>query len=171
MNLGLSIFLSAVLICSIWLYYITRDRWNWKKIWTRLLKFIGIPLISILFVYGIIQLVKYIEWKNSENKIRKESSEIVIAEVIKPSKVETFSDVRLGTNKKDVIFYRGAPTRKVNDKLWLYEWGERKNQGQGKYDLRNYWVKNLLYFMNDKVVAVLKFYEGHVSYDAELMNN
>src|SRR3990172_9665717 len=98
MNLGLSIFLSAVLICSIWLYYITRDRWNWKKIWTRLLKFIGIPLISILFVYGIIQLVKYIEWKNSENKIRKESSEIVIAEVIKPSKVETFSDVRLGTN-------------------------------------------------------------------------
>ena len=68
MNLGLAIFLSAIFLGSIWLYYITKDRWNWKKIWMKTLKYLGLIILLIAIIIGIVQLVKYIQSKDSSPK-------------------------------------------------------------------------------------------------------
>lgn len=167
MNLGLAIFLSAIFLGSIWLYYITKDRWNWKKIWRKTVKYLGLIILLIAIITGIVQLVKYIQSKDSspeelsgrrgrfEEFLEKEKGEAFI-----PTKAEMFWDVSLGTYKKDVIFYRGKPTVKKNKNLWLYTWGRKKINSR---DIGYYNVKTYLYFSNNKVTAVLKFYKGWVT--------
>jgi len=173
MNLGLAIFLSAIFLGSIWLYYITKDRWNWKKIWFKTVKYLGLVILLIVVTGGIVQLVKYIQWKNSstENlqKVRGEYRER-LGEKFIPTKAEMFWDVSLGTNKKDLVFYRGTPTKKLSDKIWLYEWSRaaKKHKTIGKGFA--YWVKTYVYFSNDKVTSVLKFYDGWMMNEAKLID-
>lgn len=167
MNLGLSIFLSAILICCVWLYYITKDRWNWKKILFKTSKYLGLLILGFAIIVGLVYLFEYVQSENKKNNIPIIKNESVNLEFV-PFKVNSFWDITLGTNKNDVIFYRGTPTKKINDKIWLYEWG--KKDEKNLYSLTNYWVKTYLYFSDDSVTAVLKFYDGLMLNETKLFD-
>jgi hypothetical protein len=132
MNLGLAIFLSAIFLGGIWLYYITKDRWNWNKIWLKTAKYLGLVILLIVVIGGIVQLVKYIQSKNSSAENLQKAGEIYIEDLEKtlverfiPTKAEMFWDVSLGTNKNDLVFYKETPTKKLSNKIWLYEWEKK----------------------------------------------
>jgi len=161
MNLGLAIFLSSLILGLIWLYVNTKDRWNWKLIWKRALKYSLILILLLVVTTGVIQLVKYIQSKNSEPltdaqiryRIEKRFRD---TEDFIPTKVTRFWDVSLGAEKKDVIWNRGNPKVKKNKNLWLYTWGQKKINAR---DYSYYNAKANLFFDENKIIAVLMFYE------------
>ncbi len=97
MTLGTSIFLSALLLGVIALYIATKDRWNWKKI--ILWPFFGITVLSILAGLGL-----YIYSQIQD----------------RPAVQNTFWDIPLSSTKEDVIFLKGAPTKRDKDGRWIY---------------------------------------------------
>jgi hypothetical protein len=60
MSLGLSIFLSALVFAVIYLYRLTRDRWNWRKIVKRLS--LGILLFVLLIAFAVTGFYFWSAW-------------------------------------------------------------------------------------------------------------
>lgn len=90
MEIGAGIFLSAVLLGTVWLYVATKDRWNWKKI---LLWPLAIVLgLSVIGAAGI-----YInDWVQD-----------------RPKKELGLWGIQLGASIADVKFAKGEPSRQM----------------------------------------------------------
>ncbi len=98
MSLGTGIFLSALVLSLVIIYYVTRDRWNWRRI--ALWGILG-PLVVLLFVSGIGYAV--FRWQDQ------------------PRPIESFFGVALRSSEQDVRFMKGEPTKKEEDGTWTYE--------------------------------------------------
>ncbi len=90
-TVGTGLFLSAVLLATVWLFLATQDRWNWARIARR--TGAGFLILGLLGGSAIwITLTDYIP-------------------VIKPlEKVNELNDIRIGMHKTDVEFLMGAST-------------------------------------------------------------
>lgn len=142
MNLGLAIFLSAIFLGCIWLYYITRDRWNWKKIFkwfSIIILTFGIILIGVIIYQKIIQSNVTSTTYSSDNYIIEERKEIL--KNFKREKLTTLDDFNLGDTQSKIKFYFGSPQKVYqNPNIWIY--------GKG------YWANYILYFINQKVIFI-----------------
>jgi hypothetical protein len=87
MSLGLGIFLSALVFAVIYLYRITRDRWNWRKIARRLA--FGVLLFVFLIVTGGLGFYLW------NNRITNQTE---------------YAGLRLGMTKAEVKYVKGNPT-------------------------------------------------------------
>jgi hypothetical protein len=97
-SLGVSIFLSTVLLGFIILFTSTKDRWKWKKIILRLI----IGLLTLSSILGIsFYLYSYIENK--------------------PKKQTIFWGISLSSTKEDIKFAKGSPEENKNDNRWIYK--------------------------------------------------
>ena len=168
MNIGLAIFLSAIFLGLIWLYYITRDRWNWKKI-----SKYGVYIILILLVItAILFLIDYLYQTNKYNS-KLNRDDITKIENWEPYKCEEFFNIKLGQKSANVIFYRGNPTKKLNANLWLYTWGKKNSKNErekyGNNLERDYKKSVYVFFNSDSTDGILSFYEGS-SFGLNLMN-
>jgi hypothetical protein len=88
MSLGLGIFLASMFIGTVYLYVQTRDQWDWRKIWTRLLKSVG--ALVVIIVTLIISYFGYEKWENQ------------------PKLITSLEGISLGDPFSDVIFKHGA---------------------------------------------------------------
>lgn len=100
MNLGLSIFLSALIIGLVLLFNSTKDRWNWKKI----SKWMIIVVVLGLSGFGIYKFI------------------LPSLSFQYPTLASTFWDISLGSSKEDVTFIKGD--NHFNDEInssWIYD--------------------------------------------------
>ena len=138
MKLGLSIFLSTVLICSICLYYLSRDRWNWQKIfiWFGLL-----IAVVMIFLIGNGIYKTYIEKKTSVIKSKSnEEVRIELLKYFKPQKQTKLYDIELGESQANIKFNKGLPSSVYGKpEVWNYT-------GEGQ---------PILLFVNKKIVAII----------------
>ena len=90
MSIGSGIFLGALLFTIVYLYKITRDRWNWRKVARRSL----IALVSALALValGVISVVVYERIPDT------------------PQKQTGYADLRLGMTMAEVKYAKGYPT-------------------------------------------------------------
>jgi hypothetical protein len=91
MSLGLGIFLSTLLVVVVYLYRITRDRWNWRKIGKRTL-FAFVALIAMISaaIYGAQNWDHYFPT---------------------PVPPQTaYAGLHLGTSMKEVLYIKGHPS-------------------------------------------------------------
>jgi len=146
MNLGLAIFLSSIFLGGIWLYYITRDGWNWKKI----IKWLGSIIVLLLIVIGGILFYQnfinkkhsYIEKENSNDltELRKEK-----LKDFKRERLTMLGGFELGKTQSDIKFLYGHPESiyKKGLEVWRYE------EGLDSY---------ILYFVDKKIISVTTYY-------------
>ncbi|QQS37036.1 MAG: hypothetical protein IPM56_03525 [Ignavibacteriales bacterium] len=142
MNLGLSIFLSTILICSVWLYYITRDRWRWNKILKVVAILGGISAIVLLsiFVYNEFLKTKPIKkeilsLEESRDERRKE-----ILSKFKPEKLTKLGNFELGESQSNIKFRNGKPQKIFSSpEIWVY-------RNHGDY---------FLFFIDKKIVSII----------------
>ena len=103
MSLGTGIFLAALVLAAVYLYSITRDRWNWKKVFKW---FGGIVLLAIL------ALACFFGWMFRQDK--------------KVTPFTSLGGISLDESQADVKFKRGVPEvtcTEDEDKdwaLWAY---------------------------------------------------
>jgi hypothetical protein len=142
MSLGLSIFLSAVLLGIIALYIATRDRWNWKKI-------ILWPVSVLLAVSLSIGLYLYV-------KSLIES---------RPHVQASFWGLSLDTTKDDVTFVKGKPTKVQDGDRWIYEEKESSSERVDSYTVqfRDEKVRFVAYAGDTSWKADLQGYWLHAS--------
>lgn len=104
MNLGLSVFLSTLIIGLILLYINTKDTWNWTLFGKTIKRILVVPLVKIikwaLITLIVIFLVLVIYWLGScvENGINN-----------LPHKLVEYEGVKLGETKQEVIDNCGKP--------------------------------------------------------------
>ena len=106
MNLGLSIFLSSIILGIIFLYIATKDRWDWKKL-SRLnwKKIVIKSVIIILAIYLISGLAIFIGYKISNA----------------PKKMNEFLGISLKDTKDDILFLKGKPSEITEYGNWIYK--------------------------------------------------
>jgi len=92
MTLGLGIFLSSLFLGTIFLFFATKDRWNWKKI-------ILWPLAILVVTSGL--FYAYVLYQD------------------RPKVQNSFWEIPLNATKADVKFMKGDPT-KTEDDVWRY---------------------------------------------------
>jgi len=85
MSLGTAIFLASLLLSLIYLYKITRDRWNWRKGANRLLKMIGFVILAGLVLWAGL-------WIRNRPSVRNE-----------------YAGLRLGMTMAEVKYTKGLP--------------------------------------------------------------
>lgn len=122
MTLGNGNFLSALVISVTALFIATKGRWNWKKIFlwpTAVLVSIAVLLGGGAYVISLIPT--------------------------KPKVQENFWGISLNTNKADLKFMKGEPT-KIEDGGWTYE--TKKEYG-------NDWSVYRISFRDDKIRYIL----------------
>jgi len=106
MNLGLSIFLSSIILGTILLYIATKDRWDWKKLsrynWKKIIIRTVIIVISISIISG---LAIFIGYKISNA----------------PKKMNEFLGISLKDTKEDILFLKGEPSEITEHGNWIYE--------------------------------------------------
>lgn len=175
MNLGLSIFLSTILICLVWLYYITRDRWKWKKIfkWLGIGIFIVGIILTGIFLYNNFNNEKVID-RNEErtntfdingkrisayDKLmeKRYGRQRVTSETSKPEKLTELEGIALEESQSDVKFVKGKPIKNfLNPDYWVYK---HKREPNVINDLD---YKYAVIFNNKIVVAVIQEYDNVV---------
>lgn len=107
MELGSWIFLSSLLLGTVILFVVTKDRWNWKKIVKWVLVATAIAVVSLIAWYGRV--------------LRHER------ENLKPKPVTVFWGIPLNASKEDVKFLKGVPNdtsvakSEKNAFNWFYE--------------------------------------------------
>ncbi len=98
MNIGLGIFLSAILLGTIVLYHRTKDRWEWEKIipaFTAIVVSISIAGGIGVFIYN----------RMSD----------------KPKIQTSLWDINLSNSKTTIKFIKGQPTERGDEDYWVYE--------------------------------------------------
>jgi len=127
MNLGLAIFLSAVIISLVLLFNFTKDRWNWKKI----LLTVGILILIIALALGIRYFI------------------IPLYNYNAPETATEFWEIPLGSSKADIKFLKGEPSEidSVNSN-WLYLTGKYNYEAYrvNYYDDK---VVSIVYYCSD----------------------
>ena len=88
MDIGTGIFLSSLVFGGLTLFFFTRDRWRWSRIFLRML--------LIITGLGILGPSAYYVYKFYESR---------------PKMVEEFRGFRLGEKFSDVVFKNGLPKR------------------------------------------------------------
>jgi hypothetical protein len=112
MTLGTSIILAAILPTVVFLFAITKDRWNWRRI---LACGILTPSLIIIFVGSV-------TYYYSHEKVKPARSEVFIADLeIAPIKQFEFFDSRLGMKSEDVKFAKGEPEIGRSADRWIYD--------------------------------------------------
>jgi hypothetical protein len=126
MNVGLSIFLSAVflgmvalyiftrqdrflwagcvLLGTVALYVSTKDRWDWKKLVRKTILWSIAVAAGLLTVWGVVFGIY--TWKESRPKVQ-----------------DNFWGIPLGATKADVKFIKGEPTTTEGD-AWTYNFSD-----------------------------------------------
>ena len=107
MDLGTSIFLSAILIGMIILFISTKDRWNWKKI---VLSFV-LLVVSLSILSG----VGYLIYPTISNRPKPQTS---------------FWDISLDSTKSDLKFLKGPPIKGSDATHWFYSNKPPSNTGE-----------------------------------------
>jgi hypothetical protein len=100
MTLGTGIFLSSLLISPVFLFWITKDRWNWKKI------VVWFTLASI----GLCLFIAAGLWINNKFKSR----------ILPPKPQSQLGLLKLSHTKSDVKFLMGAPDT-IKEDVWFYK--------------------------------------------------
>lgn len=96
MPLGNAIFLSTIALSILLLFWITKDRWNWKKLITRstlIILVVGVSITSAIWGYKTFQ----------ERAV---------------SQTELFG-IKLDQTQSDIKFIKGEPDQ-VEENLWVY---------------------------------------------------
>jgi hypothetical protein len=151
MNLGIAIFLSSIFLGSIWLYYITRDRWNWKKIF----KWFGIIVLSIGIILSGVLIYKSIikkEGSTRRNEVSNDNLRVKELKEFRREKLTILGDFELGITQSEVKFLFGKP-QIVSQKpeVWVYQ------QGLDKY---------LLYFIDKKIISITEFFYSDFEFES-----
>ena len=95
MDVGLAVFLGFLILATVFLYNVTKDRWNWKKI-IKVIIWIPIILIVVLFIVSAIN--DYFS-----------SPSVPFMDV--PIKQTGLGGVWLGDSKETVLFKKGPARR------------------------------------------------------------
>jgi len=168
MNLGLSIFLSTILICLIWFYYITRDRWKWDKLrWKKIVKWPGIGLITVTILLLCNFLFYYIfEKSDSENAQvnlnRKKNNSLNESIKLNKKHEKSFNleGISLGELQNNVKFVKGIPSStNSSPDYWIYEHMKESNVLNDKD------YKYAVIFKNKSVIAIIKEYVNYIIND------
>ena len=98
MSLGTGVFLASLVLSATFLFYVTRDRWRWKRI----------ALYAILGSMGLIGVTAagfwgYLRWQD------------------RPYAVQELDGFRLGMTEDDVRFFKGKPDEVESDGDWVYK--------------------------------------------------
>jgi hypothetical protein len=103
MSLGTGIFLSALLLWLLYLYKITRDRWNWQRAaWRTLIAFGVVIAVAALGAVGV----------------------FIFEEIGNVPHLQTgYADLRLGMTMAEVKYVKGFPLNVV-DKNDINKWGD-----------------------------------------------
>ncbi len=97
MSLGTGVFLASLVLSATFLFYVTRDRWRWKRI-----VLFGILGSTSLVGVTAAGLWGYLRWQD------------------RPYAVQELKGFRLGMTEDDVRFYRGKPDELSRDGDWTY---------------------------------------------------
>jgi len=105
MNLGLSIFLSSIILGIIILYIATKDRWNWGKFlkwnWKKIVVKSVVIFLVISFTSGLAIFIGY-----------------KISNI--PKKMNEFLGISLNDTKDDILFLKGEPSKTNEEGQWIY---------------------------------------------------
>ena len=99
MTLGAGIFLSTLMVSMVIMYVVTRDRWNWKKIFIR--TSIALLCVGVLLAVAIWAYDAYQEHQNRA---------VVQTE---------FYGIELSDTQSDIKFIKGAPFKEEKG-MWVY---------------------------------------------------
>lgn len=129
MSLGVGIVLASIFLGTVYLYVQTRDQWDWRKTWKRLLRSVGILLAIIVTL--ILSYFVYEKWANQ------------------PKLVTSLEGIIIGDRLSDVIFKHGAfekdKTLPNGDEEIFFNPRKRLVLG-----VRNGVVRNIMYYCKRK---------------------
>ena len=92
MELGTGLFLSSLCISLVWLFSLTKDRWNWKKV-------VLFPLATLLIAgAGVYAYLWYVEQAPVHSSMTNPTTHI-----------EAIEGVALGMTMEDIYFRKGIP--------------------------------------------------------------
>ena len=117
--MGTGVFMAALLLSSVALFGITRDRWNWAKVAKR----IGIGAASLATALA----VAYFSWGAIGHFVHR------------PKPLQEFDGIKLGASESDVKFLRGTPDITCADpsdskwRAWAYKLGSKDDIRVGPY--------------------------------------
>src|SRR5258707_14457337 len=94
MSLGFGIFLSALVFALLYLYQITRDRWNWSRVGRRSLVALGVVLA--VAALGVVCIFVFEAIRNA------------------PHQQTGYADLRLGMTMSEVKYVKGYPPNVVD---------------------------------------------------------
>jgi hypothetical protein len=97
MELGTGVFLSAVFLGTVALFIVTKDRWNWKKVFL-------LPVVTILglSVIGGTAVYFYNQYQS------------------RPVLQTTLWGIALGASPAEVKFLRGEPSERISEDTWQF---------------------------------------------------
>ncbi len=124
MSLGSGIFLSALFLGLIALFIFTKDRWRWKRI---VLK----SVVAVVGLFGVAAGGTY-GYYAYQDRSRPHTE---------------LWDLKIGMSRADVLFAKGEPTDRGDEKMWQYD----LSPPRGGEAVDSYAVQ----FKNDRVRYVL----------------
>lgn len=145
MSLGFGLFLSSILFAIVFLFNITKDRWNWKKIVK--ISAASTVMIAVIIAGGI----SIEEWNASKNRRKVNGIDVNDIVVIK----NEYMDIKLSHSRADVKFVRGGPNSEEEDEkdIWTYFGSFHDESNNVDID-----CKLSIKFLNNKVHAI--YYTG-----------